>query len=1005
MADDILRQDQYDQSGFLVGPSTEDDIDKAGREIDILRAIHEDTQESISLLSRIADGMGAQSFAPPPDTSAPTVAGKDQEDAKKARALHAAPSEPNLAMDLAVPAATPAPTAPVAPIPAVPAEPRARAENGQFKTTVPPTVKPAIADEGVARAERAERERQTNGRFGADGGGQADAGESKTSKAMDAASESLKNAAHGLSSSTDNIDPTVQAAKEVAGIVSPVMGVVKPLAGLFGMRKSTPEEKSQRTNAMWFRRIWNTLKTEKGGGSRMGMVLAGLASMLGLLLAPIKALARMTGAMRALSGLGSLLKGAGGLRRRGGVEAPKRRSAASAGPGNGRRAKGAPIEPRTRANRTGHPDTPGANTPRAKDAAARPSAPGGTGAASSKSGAKTSTTSPATATATPDAKGSTKPATTKATAPAEPGVKTKSVGSSIGRGAKGLLRKLPLIGALVGAGMFANAAMASDDPSATSEEQQASKTERYGTMGGVAGGMLGGALGIVGGPAGVIAGGMLGDQLGTAVGEWLSTVDMTGMMAGITSAWETVAGAAGTMASDAFGSMKEGWNSLVTLGAGALTSMMDWAKDTWKSATDKVMAFKDTVDDKVQTAKDYVGEKATAVKDAGQNLAHKITGGLVGGGGSEAAKAEMVKAMDAGGITDQKSKAALMANVDHESGGFKAKEENLNYSAKRLQEVFPKYYKTPEDARADANNPEAIANKVYGGRMGNTEAGDGYKYRGRGNLQLTGKAQYEEMGKKLGVDLVNNPDLAMDPKYSAQIAVQHWKSSGADKAAQAGDMTRARKLTNGGTNGLADVNSKYDAYLAQAKAGDLTPTRRADQVQVSAPAAATGAIASTMATVKGGAPAGSVPVATSAPASVPGASVAGVAGVAGSAPVAPKGAPLGMLPMANMAPTPPATVSAPAQAAPAAPSMLKMASVEPVALPPVKMPTYAPPAADASLVKLPSTPQVTKPMMGGGNSKPAPPPQAPMMLSQDLEDRRIAHAATGGLGGAGLGRM
>ena len=112
-----------------------------------------------------------------------------------------------------------------------------------------------------------------------------------------------------------------------------------------------------------------------------------------------------------------------------------------------------------------------------------------------------------------------------------------------------------------------------------------------------------------------------------------------------------------------------------------------------------------------------------------------------------------------------------------------------------------------------------------------------------------------------------------------------------------------------------------------------------------------------------------------------------------------------MLPMASMAPTLPATVSAPAQAAPAAPAMLKMASVEPIALPPVKMPTYAPPAADASLVKLPSTPQVTKPMMGGGNSKPAPPPQAPMMLSQDMEDRRIAHAATGGLGGASLGRM
>lgn len=780
---------------------------------------------------------------------------------------------------------------------------------------------------------------------------------------MGAASESLKNAAEGISNGADQMDPTITAAKEIGGIIKPVFGMLKPFGRIFGLGRSA-DERRQRQNVLWYRRIWSAIRSEGGGGRGGSMMLTALVAAIGMLLAPLKALSRMLGVTRAAGALaGAARAGAGMFRRR-----TQPRAGGGPAPGGGPRPDAGGDRRRDRRrDRTGP-------TPPSRGPGPRPG---------------------------PD------------TGP------NPRRGGALARGAKGILRKLPLIGALFGAGLFANAAMAKEDASATPEQKQADKTDRYRTMGGVAGGMLGGVLGMIGGPAGAIVGGMLGDQLGTAVGEWLSTVDMTGMMAGITSAWETVAGGASKMASDAFGTMKEGWNSLVSVGTGAFTSMTDWAKDTWKSATDKVMALKDTVDDKVQTAKDYVGEKATAVKDAGQNLAHKITGGLVGGGGSEAAKAEMVKAMDAGGITDQKSKAALMANVDHESGGFKAKEENLNYSAKRLQEVFPKYYKTPEDARGDAGNPEAIANKVYGGRMGNTEAGDGYKYRGRGNLQLTGKAQYEEMGKKLGVDLVNNPDLAMDPKYSAQIAVQHWKSSGADKAAQAGDMTRARKLTNGGTNGLADVNSKYDAYLAQAKAGDLTPTRRADQVQVAAPAAATGAIASALATVKGAGPASSVPGATSAPGksgapSVPAASVTGIAGIAGvsggagisgSAPVAPKGAPLGMLPMASMAPTLPATVSAPAQAAPAAPAMLKMASVEPIALPPVKMPTYAPPAADASLVKLPSTPQVTKPMMGGGNSKPAPPPQAPMMLSQDMEDRRIAHAATGGLGGASLGRM
>jgi predicted chitinase len=1078
MADEILKQDQYDQSGFLVGPRTEDDIDKAGREIDILRAIHDDTQESISLLSRIADGMGAQSFAPPPDASTPTLAAGDQERADRVQALHAVPVEPGApvsapiapaadvtttgpvptpviisdsdpelgtgqAMPMApsvpqasaspamvlmspapatptavMPALAPATSAPAVPGPpsatpvpasakpvaltqAIPAEPRARGENGQFKAAVPLTVKPAIADEGVARAERAERTRQTNGRFGADGAGPADAGESKTSKAMGAASESLKNAAQGLSSSADNIDPTVQAAKEVGGIVSPVIGAVKPLAGLFGMRRSTPEEKSRRSNAMWFRRIWTTLKGEKGGGSGMGMVLAGLASMLGLLLAPIKALARMTGMMRAMAGLGSVLKGAAGLRGRGRADAPNRRAAAAnAREGTGRRGKGAPVEPSAKTSRAGHPDAPGGKTPGPKDAASKTAAPG----ASSKAGTAKS-----------------EPAQAAAKAAGGTASKVKSVGGAVGGAAKGLLRKLPVIGALVGAGMFASAAMAKDDPNATPEEQQASKTERYGSMGGIAGGMLGGVLGMVGGPAGVIAGGMLGDQLGTAVGEWLSTVDMTGMMASITGAWQTVADGASQMASDAFGAVKDGWNSLVTIGTSAFTSMTDWAKDTWKSATEKVMAFKDTVDDKVQGAKDYVGEKATSVKDAGQNALNTVTGGRYTGG-SNARKDELIKAMDAGGITDPKSKAALMANMDHESGGFTKSEENLNYSAKRLQEVFPKYYKDADSARVDANNPEAIANKVYGGRMGNVDPGDGYKFRGRGDTQLTGRDQYEKMGKKLGIDLVNNPELAADPKYSAQIAVANWKSSGADKLATAGDMTGARKRINGGTNGLADVNSKFDGYLAQAKTGDLTPTRRADQVQVAAPAAATGAIATTMAAVKGAAPASAVPGAAKVPGSpgtagvgpgtvsgapgAPGAASApGGAGTAGVTPAAPKGQPLGMMPLANMAPTPPATVAAPAQATTVAPAAMQMANVAPVALPPVKMPTYAPPAADASMVKLPSTPQVAKPMLGGGSGKPAATPQAPMMLSQDLEDRRIAHAATGGLGGASMGRM
>jgi predicted chitinase len=524
---------------------------------------------------------------------------------------------------------------------------------------------------------------------------------------------------------------------------------------------------------------------------------------------------------------------------------------------------------------------------------------------------------------------------------------------------KGVLKKLPFIGALLGGGMIANAFMKDEDPNATPDEKAAAKADKWGTVGGVAGGVVGAAVGSLLGPVGTIVGGIVGDYIGSAMGEWLSTVDFAAVATTVSDTFSALASGAMDLASSAFDSVKGAWNGLVESGAKVFTGMSDWAKDTWKAATDAVMGIKDTVADKVQTAKDYVGDKATSVKDAGQNLLNKATGGKYTGG-SNAAKDEMIKAMDAGGITDPKSKAMLMANVDHESGGFKKNEENLNYSAKRLQEVFPKYYKTPEDARADANNPEAIANKVYGGRMGNTEAGDGYKYRGRGNLQLTGKAQYAEMGKKLGIDLVNNPDLAMDPKYSAQIAVQHWKSSGADKAAQAGDQTRARKLTNGGTNGLEDVNSKYDAYLAQAKAGDLTPTRRADEGKVQAPAAASTAIASTMATVKG-APTGAKPITPG----MPGANTVGIMAAPATAPtLATKG----------------------------------VTSISPVSAGTLVAPRYTPPAPEAAQMKIPATPAVEKPMMMA--NKPAAPTtiQMSVPLSQNLEDRQIAHVAGGGVG-------
>lgn len=516
--------------------------------------------------------------------------------------------------------------------------------------------------------------------------------------------------------------------------------------------------------------------------------------------------------------------------------------------------------------------------------------------------------------------------------------------------------------------MVANAVMADDDPNATPAEKASAKTEKWGTVGGVTGGLAGAAIGSLLGPLGTIAGGIAGDYVGSLMGEWLSKVDFSVVSKTITDTFASVAAGTLDLAKSGFESLKGAWNGMVASGAELLQGMTDSVKEAFGKAVDSLLSLKDTVADKVQGAKDYVGEKATGVKDAGQNLLNTVTGGRYTGG-SNARKDELIKAMDAGGITDQKSKAMLMANLDHESGGFTKNEENLNYSAKRLQEVFPKYYKTPEAARADAGNPEAIANKVYGGRMGNTDAGDGFKYRGRGDIQLTGKSQYEEMGKKLGVDLVNNPDLAKDPKISAQIAVQHWKSSGADRAAMAGDQDRARKLTNGGTNGLADVKSKYDGYLAQAQAGDLTPTRRADQGTVQAPVGANAAMASTMATVRGAPTVGVTPIAprpSMAPA-VPGVQTVGV-----------------------MAPT----VTAPA----AATHTVGAASMQPVSAGVLAAPSYSAPAPDAASVKIAPTPVIEKPLMGASKPTSAPSVQLSVPLSQNVEDRQIAHVASGGMG-------
>ena len=168
-------------------------------------------------------------------------------------------------------------------------------------------------------------------------------------------------------------------------------------------------------------------------------------------------------------------------------------------------------------------------------------------------------------------------------------------------------------------------------------------------------------------------------------------------------------------------------------------------------------------------------------------------------------------------ITNNLRLAHFLAQCGHESGGFRAVQENLNYSAKGLATTFKKYFLTEAAAGPYARNPQKIASKVYGGRMGNgpESTGDGYKYRGRGYIQLTGKQNYTNFAKFIGEDTVNNPDLVAT-KYPLASAAFFFDSnklwSICDKGADNATVTAVTKRVNGGTIGLADRIKHFNEY-------------------------------------------------------------------------------------------------------------------------------------------------------------------------------------------------
>jgi predicted chitinase len=224
----------------------------------------------------------------------------------------------------------------------------------------------------------------------------------------------------------------------------------------------------------------------------------------------------------------------------------------------------------------------------------------------------------------------------------------------------------------------------------------------------------------------------------------------------------------------------------------AVKPAVDAAKETAAAGTE---AAKNTA----QAALDAVKKSSPKTTEALGNALDKVSEGVGkikshATGKTAANKAAMIAEMDAQGITDPKERAMMMAQADHESGGFAFTKELGKDS------YFDKY---------DAGTKK-------GRDLGNTEKGDGLKYKGRGLIQLTGRSNYEAAGKDLGLDLVNHPELAETPENAAKTAMWFWKKNKklSEKAKQ-GDVLGTRKIVNGGTNGLDDVNTKYNKYLAE----------------------------------------------------------------------------------------------------------------------------------------------------------------------------------------------
>jgi len=159
--------------------------------------------------------------------------------------------------------------------------------------------------------------------------------------------------------------------------------------------------------------------------------------------------------------------------------------------------------------------------------------------------------------------------------------------------------------------------------------------------------------------------------------------------------------------------------------------------------------------------------------------------------------------------------AGFLAQIAHESGGFTAVKENLNYSAKGLMTTFKKYFPTEELAKQYERKPEKIANRVYANRMSNGDeaSGDGYRFCGRGLIQLTGRANYTKFAEDLGISIEETVAYLETPNGAVSSAGWFWDNNSLNKYCDSGDFVTLTKRINGGTIGLADRQHHFDEAM------------------------------------------------------------------------------------------------------------------------------------------------------------------------------------------------